>query len=113
MKLKYIKVEPIKKDDVIIGTSYIDQVMDIGNENPLFDLFHQVCENVGEYSSIMLYRRDVRDLADKINVDAFKEIKRHLRSNYSVLKLRYNPRTNVYNGEKTVFIVHKQTENSC
>ena len=39
--------------------------------------------------------------------ELFKEIKDHLRSKYTVLKLRYDPRTQQYCGPKTAFIIHK------
>lgn len=105
-----IKIEPICIEDEIGGTQYLDDILvfDEG-ENAIDEFVNTVSSNVTKYNSIILYRQDVRAFADKIGgKEAFRQIKAALRDRYTVLKLRYNPRTQEYCGVKTAFIIHKR-----
>jgi hypothetical protein len=77
------------------------------------ELFAQLDANVNDNSSILLYKEDVKRLADQLSgrskssKEIFDSIKQRLRANYHVLKLTFDPRTLQFNGVKTAFIVHK------
>lgn len=120
--LPVVLVTPINiKDDVpsgIVpsGIQYLDDNFLLSNEkrsekiNELFDL---IAQNVSDYSSILLYKEDVKRLADQLSSksksskEIFHEIKYRIRANYHVLKLTFDPRTLQFNGLKTAFIIHK------
>jgi hypothetical protein len=68
---------------------------------------------VTDESSILLYKEDVKRMADQLSgkscssKDIFSEIKQHIRGNFTVLKLSFDPRSLQFNGYKTPFIIHK------
>lgn len=78
-------------------------------------LFEQINSQVTDSSSILLYKEDVKRLADQLSSksksskEIFDEIKQRIRANYHVLKLTLDPRTLQFNGVKTAFIIHKNT----
>ena len=94
----------------IAGMKYMDSKLRVEDSENLVDEFMKsVGDVVNANRSIILYRQDVRSFADKVGVEeAFKNIKSRLRSNYTVLKLKYNPRTQEFCGMKTAFIIHKR-----
>lgn len=77
------------------------------------ELFAQLENHVSDNSSVLLYKEDVKRLADQLSgkskssKEIFDAIKQRLRANYHVLKLSFDPRTLQFNGVKTAFIVHK------
>jgi hypothetical protein len=77
------------------------------------ELFAQLENHINDNSSVLLYKEDVKRLADqlsgksKTSKEIFDTIKQRLRANYHVLKLAFDPRTLQFNGIKTAFIVHK------
>lgn len=99
------------------GIRYIDTKLTLTGEkrsekvNMLFD---KISELVTEHSSLLLYKEDVKRLADQLETkscsskDIFLEIRRRIRAEYDVLKLTFNPRTLEFNGVKTCFIIHKR-----
>ena len=113
-KVPVITVEPVRDlDSSIIGTAYLDNWLEFTDVmNPIDGFMSTVESLIGKYQSIILYRQDVKRFADSINPDSsksvFKEIKCRLRADYTVLKLRHNPRTLQYNGLESAFIVHRK-----
>lgn len=108
-KVPMIAIKPIySAENAIVGTEYLDAKLYVGKENNLVDDFMRaVSEAVDKRRSIILYRQDVRAFADYAGgKEAFREIKARLRGSYTVLKLKYNPRTQEFCGVKTAFIIH-------
>lgn len=115
-KLPVVLVTPINlSNGKSSGIQYIDDSLLLeGNDrfekiDFLFDSFNRI---VGENSSILLYKEDVKRLADQLSDETtsskeiFREIKHRIRANYRVLKLSLDPRTLQFNGTKTAFIIH-------
>lgn len=77
------------------------------------ELFALIENHVNDTSSILLYKEDVKRLADQLSSksksskEIFDDIKKRLRANYHVLKLSFDPRTLQFNGIRTAFIIHK------
>lgn len=110
--LPVIKIQPVYayNTDTIIGTQYVDDVLEMKDTDFQIDYFMvKVDESISKFNSIILYRQDVRAFADTLNgKEAFKQIKTLLRSKYTVLKLKYNPRSQEFCGLKTAFIIHQK-----
>jgi len=76
-------------------------------------LFDELDKLITENSSVLLYKEDVKRLADQLSgksvtsKEVFQMIKQRIRSKYEVLKLNFDPRTLQFNGLKTAFIIHK------
>lgn len=92
-----------------IGKQYIDGIIDA---NDTYDFKSKVKQLVTDKQSIILYRQDVKQFAKRIECDmntcnVFKSIKNTLRSEFTVFKLRHNPRTLEFYGKDTAFIIHK------
>ena len=106
------KVSPdmIMENRCIVGTQYLDATFYIENsDSPVADFLDAVDYAITAKQSVILYRQDVRAFADKIgDKQVFRDIKAGLRDRYTVLKLKYNPRTQEFCGEKTAFIIHKR-----
>lgn len=109
-KIPVIKIDQVVSEDKIVGIQYIDDALTFeGRIDAFFDSLDKV---VGPQSSAILYREDVRRFTDSIedshysSRELYKEIKKRIRSKYSVLKLKFNPRTLEFCGIKTAFIVH-------
>ena len=119
-KVPFISISPVygydnlddadKESRVIVGTQYLDATFYIENDDyPVADFLHAVDNAITSKQSVILYRQDVRAFADKIgDKQVFRDIKAGLRDRYTVLKLRYNPRTQELFGPKTAFIIHKR-----
>lgn len=115
-KINVIRINKILNEDgKQVGIQYVDDVIDLSpveQSNKLNGFIDFIDELISPDSSIILYRQDVKRLADKISDDylasrdTFREIKSLLRSRYTVLKLSYNPRTQEFCGLKTAFILH-------
>ena len=111
IKVPMICVNPVyDNDENIIGTEYMDSVIGVEEgEEAVDDWLDVIQYTINEKKSIILYRQDVRVFADKVGgKQVFRDIKAGLRDRYTVLKLKYNPRTQEFCGEKTAFIIHKR-----
>lgn len=98
------------------GIQYQDSIFPLLGDKrseKIDNMFELISENVNDNSSILLYKEDVKRLADQLSgkskssKEIFDAIKQRLRANYHVLKLTFDPRTLQFNGVKTAFIVHK------
>ncbi len=110
-KVPVIGINPVYDvDNTIFGTEYLDGTLYVSKSDDYVQSFMSAVNDlVNSDSSIILYRQDVRAFADKIGgKEVFKQIKVALRDRYTVLKLRYNPRTQEYCGVKTAFIIHQR-----
>ncbi len=109
-KVPMIAIKPIyASDDNIVGTEYLDAklLVDDDDGDPVENFMESASQVIDKKRSIILYRQDVRAFADKVGgKEAFREIKAALRDKYTVLKLKYNPRTQEFCGLKTAFIIH-------
>lgn len=116
--LPVVLVTPINlsEDGESSGIKYQDSVFPLLGEKrseKINNLFELISENVTDQSSILLYKEDVKRLADQLSgkskssKDIFQEIKQRIRAEYHVLKLTLDPRTLQFNGIKTAFIIHK------
>ena len=106
-----ILINPIKGLDLnVVGTAYVDELISVKKSDDIVESFMTAINpHIDKDSSIILYRQDVRAFADKIGgKEAFRQIKAVLRDKYTVLKLKYNPRTQEFCGLKTAFIIHKK-----
>ena len=108
-KIPVITITNVYDEDKVIGTQYLDDEIEVEN---VFDFINTVTELVTDESSIILYRQDIKRFALRIENDfeetgVFKQIKCNLRQNYTVFKLRHNPRTLEFYGINTAFIIHK------
>lgn len=108
MRVPFIQVEPVyDNEQTIVGTMYADDAFLC--VDTVDDFVEAIDHYIDDYRSIILYRQDVREFADIIcGKEAFKQIKTILRSKYTVLKLKYNPRTQEFCGSKTAFIIHQK-----
>lgn len=97
------------------GIQYTDNEFVLSGEkrsDKINSLFEHIDQYVSETGSILLYKEDVKRLADQLSGRShpskviFQEIKQRIRSKYTVLKLPLDPRTLQFNGIKTVFIIH-------
>jgi hypothetical protein len=98
------------------GIQYTDNEFFLEGEKrseKINELFALIENHVNDNASILLYKEDVKRLADQLSAksktskEIFDTIKQRLRANYHVLKLAFDPRTLQFNGIKTAFIVHK------
>ena len=112
-KVPMIVINPIYSvDDVIVGTEYLDAKLYVEIDgDPVEEFMDAVHEAVDKKRSIILYRQDVRSFTDRVGgivsgKEVFRGIKAELRDKYTVLKLKYNPRTQEFCGVKTAFIIH-------
>jgi len=116
--LPVVLVTPINllEDGVSSGIKYSDSFFPLLGEKrseKIDNLFELISEQVTDKSSILLYKEDVKRLADQLSgkskssKEIFQEIKQRIRANYHVLKLTFDPRTLQFNGVKIAFIVHK------
>lgn len=115
-KIPVIRIEKIVNENgKQLGIQYLDDIIDLTgvSKHEKLELFiDEVKSRITPESSVILYRQDVKRLADVISDGsiksgmAFREIKSALRSSYAVLKLKYNPRTQEFCGAKTAFILH-------
>lgn len=109
-KIPVIKVEQIIENDKIVGIKYVDDKLVF--DGAIVDFFEALETVVGPNSSAILYREDVKRFTDILedseysSRELYKEIKKRIRSKYSVLKLKFNPRTLEFCGIKTAFIIH-------
>ena len=125
-KVPYIRICPIFDiEQKNVGIQYKDYSFVFDEVHAIDNFLDNIDNIIDEKTSIILYRQDVKKFAnllakqeceDKIQnffnsrgKEIFKEIKDYLRTNYTVLKLRYDPRTQQYCGPKTAFIIHKST----
>ena len=97
------------ENDNVIGTKYIDDTISVASVNEFLD---KIDDYIRDNQSIILYRQDIKNFANKIEdyhevSNIFKYIKCKLRLNYTVFKLRHNPRTLEFYGINTAFIIHK------
>jgi hypothetical protein len=115
-KIPVIRIEQVVSlTEKQIGIQYLDDIIDLTSVAPsekLSVFIDEVRSRITPETSVILYRQDVKRLADTISNGAiksgmaFREIKSTLRSLYTVLKLKYNPRTQEFCGAKTAFILH-------
>ena len=121
--LPVVLVTPIELSDngTSAGIKYQDSFFPLLGEKrseKIDNLFQLISDNVTETSSILLYKEDVKRLADNLSgksrssKDIFQEIKQRIRADYHVLKLTLDPRTLQFNGVKTAFIIHKNSWNT-
>lgn len=109
-KVPMIVISPIYDENRNeIGKQYLDSVVAVDNLN---DFYCAIRNTVKSYQSIILYRQDVKRFAYQIEEDnemsgVFKHIKCHLRSKFTVFKLRHDPRTLEFYGTNTAFIIHQ------
>ena len=108
-----IVVEPIENSvNEISGTAYYDDELIF--DGGIDEFISEIRNVINNRTSMILYRQDVRVFADSIqdcentSKSTFKLIKERLRSEFTVLKLKYNPRTQEFSGLKTAFILHKR-----
>lgn len=109
-KVPMIVISPIYDENrTEIGKQYLDRTIRV---NDLSEFYSAIRDTVKSYQSIILYRQDVNRFAYQLETDndlygIFKKIKCHLRSKYTVFKLRHNPRTLEFYGINTAFIIHQ------
>ena len=96
---------------------YRDTVLTVSGSkrnDKLDSLFYQLGILISDTSSVILYKEDVKRLADQLSgksissKDIFQLIKHRIRAHYTVLKLSFDPRSLQFNGLKTAFIIHKR-----
>ena len=119
VSLPVVLVTPLNlkhTDNTTSGIQYVDNTFILSSEkrsDKINDLFGMISTHVSDTSSIMLYKEDVKRLADQLSgkskssKEIFQEIKQRIRADYHVLKLTFDPRTLQFNGLKTAFIIHK------
>ena len=113
-KIPVVRIEQILNDTgKQIGIQYLDDKINLCDAIDKFAAFDlAVSAMITPTSSIILYRQDVKRLADKVatsslsSTEVFRDIKSALRSKYTVLKLKYNPRSQEFFGQKTAFVLH-------
>lgn len=118
LSLPVVLVTPIdlSENGTSSGIKYQDSFFPLLGEKrseKINNLFELISNNVSDTSSILLYKEDVKRLSDQLSgkskssKEIFNTIKQHIRGNYTVLKLSFDPRTLQFNGYKTAFIIHK------
>lgn len=118
LSLPVVIVSPINlsEEGNSAGIKYQDSIFPLLGEKrseKIDNMFVLINENVTDKSSILLYKEDVKRLADQLSgkskssKEIFQEIKQRIRADYHVLKLTFDPRTLQFNGLKTAFIIHK------
>lgn len=116
--LPVVLVTPIElsENGESLGIKYQDSFLPLVGEKrseKINNLFELINDNVTDTSSILLYKEDVKRLADQLSSKSksskyiFQEIKQRIRAEYHVLKLTFDPRTLQFNGLKTAFMIHK------
>lgn len=108
-KIPAIIISNVYDEGKVIGTQYIDSIIHADNYESFVDA---VDDLITDTQSIILYRQDIKRFGLRVERDTeetsvFKQIKCYLRQNYTVFKLRHNPRTLEFYGVNTAFIIHK------
>ena len=95
------------------STIYQDKVIDIPHHDNLSDnvdeFINQLKPLIHETQSIVLHRNDVKRFVDSIpNSDKslLDKIRRKLRIEFDVLRIRFNPRTMAY--QDKAYIIHQR-----
>lgn len=115
MQLYFVKVKPSKKPK---GMLYEDAVVDVEHFDDLNDnvqsLIKALHPFITESQSIILRREDVLRFVDSIvehteltAKELFEKIRRCLRREFDVCRIRFNPRTMAR--QEKVFIIHKRS----
>jgi hypothetical protein len=115
MQLYFVKVKPCKKpkgmlyEDAMVHVDHFDDI----SEN-VQSLIQALQPHITEQQSIILRREDVLRFVDSIvehtdltAKELFEKIRRCLRREFDVCRIRFNPRTMAR--QEKVFIIHKRS----
>ena len=115
MKLYFITAKPRSN-----GMDYVDTTVTINHFNNYEDNVNEFIATLSEYitdwQSIVLHRSEVQRFIDTIvdsqeelkHKDLFNKIRRRLRSEFDVCRIRFNPRTMALSDKS--FIIHKRVD---
>ena len=98
-------------------TEYVDNLVEIQHfddyENNVNELIATLNEYITDQQSIILHRNDVLRFVDSIadlqpiaNKELFQKIRRKLRLEFDVCRIRFNPRTLALQDKS--FVIHKR-----
>lgn len=114
MKIYFVKVKPKSN-----GVEYVDATETIEHfdnyEDNVNELIATLNEHIDDNQSVVLHRNEllrfidsVSDHTDLSNKELFNKIRRRIRLEFDVCRLRFNPRTLVRNDKS--FIIHKRID---
>jgi hypothetical protein len=111
MELHFVEVKQINN-----GISYTDQTIKcspfVDCPTTLNEFVENLAPFITDYQSIILQRSDLLRFVDELDIDdkftaklLFEKLRRRLRREFDVIRIRFNPRTLVLQDKS--YIIHK------